>query len=182
MSETEHLIGMVARLDPIKDHLTFLNAAARLRANRSNVKFVCVGGGSSIYQDNLCQMVRQLGLEASVTWAGERFDLRKVYNALDLVTLTSLSEGFPNTLAEAMACGVACVATDVGDASRILDGTGCIVPPGDPDALASAWNETLYGCGAKKTSPQALRAKITDRFTQEVLLSETLQVFELAAR
>ena len=182
VSETEHLIGMVARLDPIKDHLTFLNAAARLRANRSNVKFVCVGGGSSIYQDNLCQMVRQLGLEASVTWAGERFDLRKVYNALDLVTLTSLSEGFPNTLAEAMACGVACVATDVGDASRILDGTGCIVPPGDPDALASAWNETLYGCGAKKTSPQALRAKITDRFTQEVLLSETLQVFELAAR
>ena len=131
----ECLIGLIGRLDPMKDHPTFLAAAARLGA-RPDVRFVCVGGGEPRYADEMAGLARQFGLADRVIWAGPRADMCPVYNALDIMCSSSSGEGFPNVIGEAMACGVPCVVTDVGDSAWILDQPALVAPPRDPAALA----------------------------------------------
>lgn len=137
------LVGLVGRLDPMKDHGTFLQAAALLRAEDPGLRFACVGEGSGPHVEGLRALEAQLGLGGGVVWAGARRDMPAVYAALDLLALSSRGEGFPNVIGEAMSCGVPCAATDVGDAARIVGDTGAIVPPGDPRALAAALRELL---------------------------------------
>jgi glycosyltransferase involved in cell wall biosynthesis len=88
-----------------------------------------------------------------------------VWNAVDVATLSSLGEAFPLALGEAMACGVPCVATDVGDSALLVADTGRIVPPRDPDALAAAW-EALVAMGAagRERLGRAARARVEARF------------------
>lgn len=133
------LVGQVGRLDPVKGVETFLEAAARVAANRADVRFVCVGGGEPGYAATLRGHAKELGIADRVIWAGSRDDMAAVYNAFDFFVCASLAESFPNALAEAMACGVPCVATDVGDVHALLRGSaGLIVPPADAEALADA--------------------------------------------
>lgn len=137
IGENEKLIGIVARLDPMKDHPTFLKAASLLAKERDDVRFVCVGDGPEPYKSELKRLSLELGLEKKLIWAGAHRDMPAVYNALDIAVLSSSwGEGFPNVIGEAMACGVPCVVTDVGDSALIVGGTGVIVPPGNPEALA----------------------------------------------
>jgi glycosyltransferase involved in cell wall biosynthesis len=140
----ERLIGLVARLDPMKDHATFLTAASRLAVARPEARFVCVGTGSKPYTASLRSTAAEFGLDARLLWLGERLDMPAVYNALDLVCLSSAyGEGFPNVLGEAMACGVPCVATDVGDAAQVLGGIGLVSRPGDAAELAAKLAQML---------------------------------------
>lgn len=139
------LLGLVARLDPIKDHATFLAAAAMLADRQPAARFVCVGAGEAAYAARVRGRAADLGLGDRVIWADERDDMPSVYSALDLLVLTSKGEGFPNVLAEAMACGVPCVSTDVGDAALIVGETGRVVPVGDTEALAAACEAMLAG-------------------------------------
>jgi len=135
-----YLIGKIARLDPMKGHATFLGAVARAAQNSPTLRFVCVGDGPADYAKSLREKGATLGLGDRVIWAGNRRDMVAIYNAVDAVTLTSdFGEGFPNAVGEAMACGRACVVTDVGDAACIVGDTGCVVPPGDAIAIAQAW-------------------------------------------
>ncbi|NLU50543.1 MAG: glycosyltransferase [Syntrophomonadaceae bacterium] len=137
VADNEKLIGLVGRLDPMKDHPTFLRAAALLRNERKDVRFVCVGDGATDYRKKLQALGKELGLEECLIWAGTRGDMFAVYNALDIASSTSYGEGFPNVIGEAMACGVPCVVTDVGDSSWIVGDVGVVVPPRDPHALAA---------------------------------------------
>jgi glycosyltransferase involved in cell wall biosynthesis len=132
------LIGLVGRLDPIKGHPLFLEAARILAAQRTDLVFVCVGDGPEPYRRQLHRLGAELGLGELLIWAGSRpyRDMPDVYNALDLLCLPSHSEGFGNVIAEALACGVPCVATRVGGIPEILGDLGITVPPGDPAALA----------------------------------------------
>jgi glycosyltransferase involved in cell wall biosynthesis len=141
--EDEMLVGVVGRLDPMKDHATFLRAAARLVRTRRDVRFVCVGGGPERYASELRALVTKLGLEGKVIWAGTRSDMPSVYNALDIACSSSYGEGLPNAIAEAMSCGVPCIVTDVGDSARLLGRPDLVVPPSDPEALAASLNRVL---------------------------------------
>ncbi len=132
----QRLVGLVARLDPLKDHTTFLAAAARLAVEHPGLRFVCVGNGPAGYAQSLREHAVGLGLADRLIWAGEHADMSAVYNALDVACLSSASEGLPNVLCEAMSCGVPCVTTNVGDAARVVEGIGLAVPPRDPAALA----------------------------------------------
>jgi glycosyltransferase involved in cell wall biosynthesis len=144
VADTELLIGMAARFDPMKGHDIFLGAAARLIRDRPSVRFVLIGGGTASYAGTLKRTAERLGLDRSLIWAGEECDMAAAYNALDLATLSSLEgEGFPNAVAEAMACGVPVVATDTGDTARLIGATGLIVPPGDAVRLADGWATLL---------------------------------------
>jgi len=135
--EDAFLIGKIARLDPMKDHRTFLRAAARVSARETRFRFVCVGDGPSTYADALRRDAEKLGLGDALVWAGARSDMNSVYGALDAVTLSSaFGEGFPNAVGEAMACGRSCVVTDVGDSAQIVADTGIVVEPGDAVAIA----------------------------------------------
>jgi glycosyltransferase involved in cell wall biosynthesis len=138
------LVGLVGRLDPMKDHATFLRAAALVRGEETGVRFVCVGEGPEGYAQGIRALAVQLGLERGLVWAGARADMPAVYAALDVLALSSsFGEGFPNVVGEAMACGVPCAVTDVGDAARIVGGEGVVVPPEDPPALAAGLRRLL---------------------------------------
>jgi glycosyltransferase involved in cell wall biosynthesis len=170
------LLGMVARLDPMKDHETFMRAAACLLEKTKDVKFVCVGpdrGGRIARFRFLAEM---LGISDSLVWAGEHAEMAPVYNALDVNTLCSVGEGFPNAAAEAMACGVPCVVTDVGDCANLVGDTGIVVPPRDPVALARAWERCL-GMDLEEMGKRA-RERIVKHFTVDRMVDETVKVFE----
>jgi glycosyltransferase involved in cell wall biosynthesis len=143
VAEQTVLIGLVARLDPMKDHQTFLKAAAILVAADSDIRFVCVGSGPENYAADLCRLAEEYGISSGLIWAGQRDDMPAVYNALNIVCSSSVSEGLPNTIAEAMACGVPCVVTNVGDSALLVGETGIVVPPNDPQALADGLKEGL---------------------------------------
>ena len=137
IDEGIYLVGVVGRLDPMKDHRAFLQAASKVLSKRNDVLFVCVGNGSIKYLEDLQQYSEELGISANIRWEPGHVNIENVYNALDvLVSTSAFGEGFSNTLAEAMSCGVRCVATDVGDARRVLLDTGIVVPPGDSSAVA----------------------------------------------
>jgi len=107
---------------------------------------------------------------------GERSDVAEVYAALDIATLSSAcGEGFPNVLGEAMACGLPCVATDIGDASELLGRTGIVVPPRDPRALAAAWL-ALIEIGAE--GRRSLGSKARDRIVRDYGLGVAVARYE----
>lgn len=137
VSDDEILVGMVGRFDPVKDHPTFLRAAALVRKERADVRFVCVGGGTKRYGKKLQGLSEQLSLSRNILWVGTRSDMRAVYNAFDIHVSSSRSEGFPNSVGEAMACAVPCVVTDAGDSALIVGDTGFVSAPLDPRALAA---------------------------------------------
>ena len=140
----ELLIGIVGRIDPIKEHKVFLLAAAKLSEIYPNARFVCVGESvNQNYQKELYALTESLGLCQRVIWAGAQYDMLGAYNALDLLTNSSSSEGFSNVIGEAMACGVPCVVTDVGDSALIVSSTGIVVPVNDPEALVAGWLDCL---------------------------------------
>lgn len=171
ISDPEILVGVVARLDPMKDHRTFLKAAARTAALHRHVKFVCVGEGARDYRDALESEAAALGIEGRVIWCGARDDVPRVYNALDLlVSSSSFGEGFPNVIVEAMATGVACVATDVGDAAAIVGTFGHVCPPGDVEALAAAMCDAI---GHRKDDAAALREHVCTRYGAARLVERT---------
>lgn len=172
IADGEILIGLVARLDPMKDHPTWLQAAAILARQQAGIRFVCVGDGPIPYKDELHQLATRLGMDSRLTWAGERKDMAAVFSALDVAVSSSSGEGFSNTIAEAMACGVPCVVTDVGDSAVIVGKIGEIVPSAQPDALCDGIRRML-----RRLSPElrhAARAAIVDRFASYVFVDRTV--------
>jgi len=140
------LIGMIAHYRVMKDHAAFLRAAALFAARHPEARFVLCGCGCDWENEALSRSIREAGLGERISLLGFREDIETIYPALDLVTLSSkLGEGCPNVLIEAMACGVPCVATDVGDAREIIGDAGLVVPPRDPEALTRAWEDVLSG-------------------------------------
>ena len=174
VGENEILIGHVGRLDPIKDHPTFLEAAALLLKHRNDVRFVCVGEGKTGYREMLQRMTEELRIDDRIIWAGLRKDMHAVYNAFNCLTLTSRGEGFPNVIGEAMACGIPCVATDVGDAARIVGDTGIVVPLGDLGAVVQGWFRIL-GMTREETviAGEKARDRIVTQFGAGVFIDRT---------
>jgi len=168
------LIGLVGRLDPIKDHPTFLQAAALLTKTHQDVRCVCVGGGGESYLQELQTLARQLGLEQYLIWTGPYMDMPAGYSAMDVVVSSSYGEGFSNVIAEAMACEVPCVVTDVGDSAFIVGDTGIVVPPQDAKALAVALCKLLrYSARERRKIGSAARVRIVSQFTREQLVHNT---------
>jgi glycosyltransferase involved in cell wall biosynthesis len=172
VADHEMLVGIVGRLDPMKDHQTFLRAAGRVAAERQDVRFLVVGDDGPVSRGDLIPLAGSLGLDHRIIWSGGRDDMAAVLSACDVVCSSSVyGEGFSNTLAEAMACGRRCVATDVGDARTILGQAGYIVPPGDDEAMASSIEQTLDDVHrAGDHSPEA-RDRIEQNFSLPVMVS-----------
>lgn len=167
------LVGLVGRIDPMKDHATFLRAAALLAARDERVRFVCVGGGNSGFAQGIKALATQLGLDARLVWAGPRNDVAAVYSALDIAVSSSCGEGFSNVIAEAMACGRPCVVTNVGDSARIVGDCGAVVEPGDAPALAAAIERTareLEAPGEAARMHAAVRGRIEASYSLDALL------------
>lgn len=143
VSEDATLIGMVSRYHRVKDHGNYLRAAGMLAARRSDLEFVLVGKGLDPGNGELLKAIDEQGLGGRVHLLGERHDIPYITAGLDIATSSSWAEAFPNVVGEAMACGVPCVVTDVGDSSVIVGETGVAVPPRDSAALAAGWGKLL---------------------------------------
>lgn len=178
VNNSTFLIGHVGRFDPMKDHSTFLRAAAILAKEMDNVLFVCVGDGNVTYKTEIYRLADRLGLENRVIWAGKKMDMRGVYNALDISTLSSAGEGFPNVVGEAMACGVPCVVTDVGDSAKVVGDTGVVVPVRNHEALAMGWQKMIEHMKKNRQSiNESVRNRIEMMFSRKKLINETSELF-----
>ena len=171
--ENSLAIGLVGRLDRIKDHETFLRAASILARSRSDVRFVCIGGGPDHYLRELRLLADQLGLANRVVWLGSYNDMSSAYNALDLCCSSSFGEGMPNAVAEAMACGVPCVVTDVGDSAMVVGDTGVVVPPRNPERLAAGLAALADRMKQNPALGTAARERIESRLSMSALLGDT---------
>jgi glycosyltransferase involved in cell wall biosynthesis len=168
------LIGLVGRIDPMKDHATFLNAAALLSREHPNFAFACIGRSREPYKSILVKSSEQLGLADRLIWSDARDDMHAVYNALDvLVSSSSYGEGFSNVIGEAMACGVPCVVTDVGDSAMIVGDYGEVFLPQDAAALKDAIERLLEKSCANCFEGQTSRQRIVDRFSVVELEART---------
>lgn len=144
LPQSAPVIGMVARVHDMKDHATFLTAATIFLKRHPDAVFVLAGRGTEPGLTSLTKKVSAAGLSGKVRGLGIRRDLENVYPAFDLLSLNSAyGEGCPNVLLEAMACGVPCVATDVGACAQIVGSAGRIVRAREPGTLADAWDELL---------------------------------------
>lgn len=165
-----------ARYHPMKDHANFLAAAAIAARECPQAVFVLAGAGTATGNPVLDRIVAERGLGGRVLRLGERGDLESLYPAFDLVTLSSaFGEGLPLVLAEAMACGIPCVATDSGDSAAIVADTGKIVPPRDPQALAAAWCDVL---ALAPESRRVLGARARARIRQHYDLAAVVERYE----
>lgn len=132
------LAGLFARFALVKDPANFVRAAALLHRAMPDVHFVMCGAEMSWEHPKLVEWIEQAGVRERFHLLGQRHDVPRWMAAMDVIVLSSESEGFPNVLGEAMACGVPCVATDTGDAALIVGDTGKVVPRKDSEKLAEA--------------------------------------------
>ena len=154
------LIGNVARYHPKKDHLNLLKALSLISAKKKN--FYCILVGSDVNKNNrkLISEIEKLNLTKHVKLLDKKDNILGVMNALDIyVQSSSYGEGFPNVVAEAMACGSPCVATNVGDASFIIGNTGWIVQPNDSLRLSEEIEEALYEMKTKEWNKKIILAR-----------------------
>ncbi len=177
------VIGMVARVHPTKDHGNFLRAARQFRNSHPDSVFVLVGHGATADNLELTGAIDALQLRGHVRLLGQRADIPAINAAFDIATLASRGEAFPNAVAEAMSCGVPCVATEVGDVSMILADTGVIVPPRDPVALSAGW-ATLAALAPHERLRLGARARerIVSNYTSSLRARRYAQLYSSIVR
>jgi glycosyltransferase involved in cell wall biosynthesis len=171
------LIAMIARFDPMKDHASFLVAAKSLLRKFKDIQLLLVGAGLDNSNETLIKQITSLDLSAHIHLLGPQRDMPKILSALDLLVLPSaFGEGFPNILGEAMACGIPCVATNVGDSAIIIGDTGAIAKPSDSGNLAMAMAEILQ---LDKIERQRLGALARQRIIDHYHFPKIIQQYEI---
>ncbi len=178
------LVGMFARFDPQKDHATFLAAAAQAAALMPRVSFLLAGTGLTREHPEAAALARESGLPPSRLFLlGERQDIPRLAAALDVFVLSSaFGEGCANAVGEAMAAGVPCVVTEVGDSPRLVGDTGLVVPPRDPGALARALVRLLsWEPARRRLLGEAARRRIERHFALDEIVTRLSRLYEEAA-
>jgi glycosyltransferase involved in cell wall biosynthesis len=165
------LIGMIARYHPQKDPVNLLNALAIIKKCLPDIRLIIAGERFDQDARPVLAAIAELGLEGHVQLLGRRSDVPRLLAAIDVVAMPSAwGEGFPNAIGEAAAAGVPSVATDIGDAARVVGDGGRVVPPRDPEALASALTDILsMDPGERRRLGEAARRHVTSHFELDVI-------------
>lgn len=174
IDESIPLLGCVSRYSPQKNHESLLKALSLVKKNGIAFRCLLVGRGLDTDNTQLVSWLIRYGLQDEILLLGQRKDVPAIMNALDLHVLPSTAEGFPNVIAEAMACETPCVSTDVGDAAYIIGQTGWLVPPADAQLLAEAIQSALV-CWNDKAAwslrRTAARSRIMEHFSLEKMVA-----------
>lgn len=183
VAEHEILFGCVARWDVYKDHPNLLQALSIVAARGLKFRCVLVGGGLIDSNTALTGLLSKYNLGHAVVLAGSRADIPAVMSALDFHVLPSLSEAFPNVVAEAMACGTPCIVTDVGDAALIVGDTGWVVPPGNSDLLALALEDAANSFENESDEARRVEARkrVADNFSLEKMTQSYVSLWQSVA-
>jgi len=184
------LVGIIGRLAPVKNHHMFIEAVKHLKEKRKidPFRFLIIGDGE--LKEELLSYSGRLGIQDSVVFTGWQKDMPSVYGALDVVALTSMNEGTPVTLIEAMAAGKPVVATDVGgvrdllgmEATRSNEGyglarNGVLVPSGNGDILAKALQYLMADRKTSKTMAMHAREFVLDQVSIERLVKDMKSLY-----
>jgi glycosyltransferase involved in cell wall biosynthesis len=179
------LLGMVARFDPQKDHANLIAALSQVK--KQNPQFCCVLVGTDMVSTNreLIELLRKFNMKDHVKLLGPRNDIPFIMSAIDIHVLSSLSEAFPNVLAEAMACATPCVTTDVGDAALIVGETGWVMPAGNAEDMASALLESFVALADTPgwiIRKNRARQRIVENFSLEKMLNAYRDVWNISSK
>ncbi len=171
------VIGIVGRLAPVKDHETFLKAAALAAADLPEAVFVVVGGGP--LKATLESQAKRLGLSSRVRFLESQLQVAEVYSGLDLLVVSSLYEGCSNVVLEAMAMGKPVIATSVGgNPELVIQGkTGLLVPPKDAGLLAQRIKEMVLQPQKRLEMGRQARLMVKERFTLGRMVDQTEAVY-----
>lgn len=165
VTDQTFLVGLIGRFDPQKNHAGFFEAAGVLHRHLPQVQFVLAGQGIDLSNAALMQAITQAGVLVDTHLLGLRNDIPELMAALDVLASSSYGEAFPNVLGEAMACGVPCVVTDVGDSAYIVGDTGRVVASGDMTGLAQALADILQLSAAERLAlGEAARTRVATHF------------------
>ena len=162
------VIGTVGRFNANKDQQNFVRAAGLLARQQANARFLMIGKDVDASNAELMHWIAQTGYADRFLLLGERGDVPLCLAAMDMFCLSSRTEGFPNVVGEAMATGVPCVVTDVGDAAMLVGSTGIVVPKEDSVALAEGMAALLaLAPHARRDLGQQARLRIHEEFAAE---------------
>lgn len=177
------VIGLLARFHPQKGHRVFVEAAALLHAHRPDAHFLLAGDGVTIENPELTGWIDAAGLHGRCHLLGRRGDVARLHASLDLATSSSVAvEAFSLVVGEAMACGVPCAVTDVGDSALLVGETGRVVPADDPVALAGALADLLgLDPAARAELGRWARQRIADHFSLPRIVRRYEDLYERLA-
>ena len=162
------VVGTLGRFNLDKDHANFVQAAGQLAKRHDRLRFLMVGKNLDSDNKDLMQWIDDTGYPGRFVLLGERADVPVCLAAMDIFCLSSRTEAFPNAVGEAMAMGLPCVATDVGDVAVVMADTGVVVPKANPDALARGVTDLLtLGLDGREQLGQRARARIHAKFTMD---------------
>ena len=186
---TAPVVGMVANINPQKGHEYFVRAAARIKQQQPEARFIVAGASYEThraYETRVRTLARELGVADAVLFVGERNDAQRIFRAMDVALITSVpnSEGAPTSAQEAMAVGTPVVGTDVGAVADVIDDgvTGYVVPPSDPEAIADAALRLLEDAPLRERMGRASRVRAMERFSLERCAQTHLEAYDHALR
>jgi glycosyltransferase involved in cell wall biosynthesis len=174
------LIALIGRFHPQKGHRTFIEAAARLHTCHPVVHFVLCGDNVTWNNPDLVNWIDSAGIHGQCHLLGCRDDMPRIQASLDIGgTSASHGEAFPNVIGEAMACGIPCVVTDVGDSAFIVGDTGIVVPPENPDELAQAWKKMIsLGRDGRLHLGEQARQRIRKNFDLHLIVRQYEELYD----
>jgi len=176
------IVGIIAGLRRIKGHKYFLEAASIILKENKNVQFLIVGWhGDDGYPEELKNFTKDMGIDRNVIFTGARYDVSEILSISDISVLSSLSEGFSNTILESMAAGKPIVATDVGgNPEAVVNGeTGLLVPPGDSGALARAILKLLRNKDLARKMGESGKRRIEGFFTLDRMIEDIETLYDI---
>lgn len=179
LSPEAKLVGIFARFDPFKDPENFVRAAAHLHTLMPDVHFVMCGREMTWSHNQLVEWIEQADIQGNCHLLGQCYDVPHWMAAMDVIVSSSQSEGFPNVLGEAMACGVPCVTTDAGDSALIVGNTGKVVPIKEPEMLAQACEALLkLNYEERQLLGLAARRQIQEHFSLSTIVQRYEQLYQ----
>ena len=173
VTESDILIGNIGRDDSAKGRSYLIEAFAEVLKRAPSARLMLIGRGMSESNPDLRRLLVSSGVVSRVILVGEYSPISELYSAMDMLCSSSVTEGFPNVIGEAMSCEVPCAASDVGNVRALLDGVGIVVPARSASPLAEA---LVSMCGEGRDSWRELgarsRARIAHRYSLESVVSE----------
>lgn len=178
-------VAWVGRVDPLKDLETLIRGFALVHARRPDARLRIFGGtprGNEGYRDEMIALAASLGMAEVVAFEGRVEVIQDAYAAGDVIALTSISEGFPYTVIEAMSCARATVSTDVGGVAEAVADVGLIVPPRDPEAFSKACLTLLNDPVLREDMATRARQRVLELFTLEQSIGAFRAIYADVAR